>query len=321
MRSWRRVGVLAVSALVLAGCSSDPSSSSDSSIEDGATSTTSTTSTPSTASTEGGARSGSEVTDGTEPASPAVEIVQQDEWGQLFEDENVVGTFAVREVGSTQTLVWDRDRAERARLPASTFKILNSMIILQTEVVGDVEEVVPWDGVEREIEVWNQDHSLRSGIEVSAVWMYQALAREVGADRMAEWVAAAEYGNTDIAGGIDEFWLRGDLRISPLEQLDFLEQMVTGGLPFDADAVDAVRDILVQEQGDGWSWSHKTGTSLAAEPTLCWLVGTTELDDRTWVFAMNVDLDGPELATQIDPQVRQTLSRRILEDVGALPPR
>ncbi|MEO1062051.1 MAG: penicillin-binding transpeptidase domain-containing protein [Actinomycetota bacterium] len=295
MRWSRRLVGFALIASVMAACSSTSSTGDDAE--------------PVTSDTQG-----------AEQSLPVVELVEQDGWGELFEDENVVGTFAVREVGSGQTLVWDRDRAERARLPASTFKILNSMVILQTGVIGDVDELVPWDGVEREVEVWNQDHSLRSGIEVSAVWMYQALARRVGAARMAERVAAADYGNTDIGGGIDEFWLRGDLRISAVEQLDFLERMVTGGLPFDDDVVTDVREIIVREQGDDWSWSHKTGTALAAEPTLGWLVGTTDVGGRTWVFAMNVDLDGPELATQIDPQVRQTLTRRSLEDVGALPP-
>lgn len=251
---------------------------------------------------------------------PAAATVEQSDWGRIFDDENVVGTFAVREVGSGQTLVWNRDRAGRPRLPASTFKILNSLIILQTETVTSVDELVPWDGVERELDVWNQDHSLRSGIEVSAVWMYQVLAREVGDEQMAEWVDAAGYGNRDIGGGIDAFWLRGDLRISPVGQLDFLEAMVTGDLHFDPDVVSDVREILVREQGDGWSWSHKTGTSFAGESPLGWLVGTTEHEGRMWVFAMNIDLEPTDLASQIDPQARQTVARRILEIVGALPP-
>ncbi len=247
------------------------------------------------------------------------QVVERGEWGRFFDDAGVVGTFAAREVGTGRTLVWNVDRAEARRLPASTFKILNSMIILQTGLVDDVDEVVAWDGVERPIAAWNRDHNLRSGIEVSAVWMYQELAREVGEDRMAEWVVAADYGNADIGGGIDEFWLRGDLRISPLEQLDFLERMVTGELPFDAEVVADVGEIIVREQGDGWVWSHKTGTALAVQPTLGWLVGTAQQGDRTWVFAMNIDLDSTELSGQIDPLIRQTLSRRILENVGALP--
>lgn len=138
---------------------------------------------------------------------------------------------------------------------------------------------------------------------------------------MAEWVAVADYGNADVGGGVDEFWLRGDLRISPLEQLEFLERMVISDLPFDADVVADVQEIIVRERGDGWMWSHKTGTSLADDQALGWLVGTTEYDDRSWVFAMNVDLDSTELSTQIDPQVRQTVSRQLLEQIGALPRR
>jgi len=49
--------------------------------------------------------------------SSVVEIVEQDEWGQVFEDENVVGTFAAREVGSRRTLGWDLDRVEQRQLP------------------------------------------------------------------------------------------------------------------------------------------------------------------------------------------------------------
>ena len=255
---------------------------------------------------------------GCSEAAPAIET--RDDWGDLFAEAGVVGTFAMREVGADTTSVWNLERAEEARLPASTFKILNSLIILEAGVLPDVDAAVPWDGVDREIEVWNQDHTLRSGIEVSAVWMYQEMARQVGDRRMQEWVTAAEYGNADIGGGIDRFWLDGDLRISALEQLDFLEQLAERTLPFDRDVQDAVADILVREQGDGWTWAHKTGTALRTEPALGWLVGLTEYDGRTFVFALNLDLESVDgVGSQLDPQVRQTIARQILRQEGALP--
>jgi beta-lactamase class D len=248
-------------------------------------------------------------------------LVDHDEWGAVFDDAGMVGTIAVREVGSVETHVWNRERAGQPRRPASTFKILNSMIILQTGVLDDVDTVVRWDGIRREVPEWNRDHSLRSGIEVSAVWMFQLLAREVGDTRMADEVARADYGNADIGGGVDQFWLSGDLRISPLEQLDFLERMVGRDLPFDDDVLGAVQDILIREQGDGWSWSHKTGTALIEDPPLGWFVGSTSHLDREWVFAMNIDLpfDGGGLEGQIDPLLRQRITREILESQGALP--
>ena len=96
--------------------------------------------------------------------------------------------------------------------------------------------------------------------------------------------------------------------------------MVVGDLPVRPVVIDAVVEIIVRERGDGWTWSHKTGTALAEEPDLGWLVGVTRHGDRVRVFAMNVDLI--ELAGhggQLDPQVRQRIARRILELEGALP--
>ncbi len=246
--------------------------------------------------------------------SPAIE--------QLFADAGVEGTFVARNVDSGESVVANPERAAIPRLPASTFKILNSLVILESGVLDSVDTTVPWDGVEREIDSWNQDHSLRSGIEVSAVWLYQQLAREVGLERMQELIDAVGYGNARVGPSVDDFWLRGDMRISPQEQLDFLEQLYRGDLPFADEHLAAVRDIIVRERGDGWTWSHKTGTALAAEQALGWLVGIAEYDGDAWVFALNLDLgpsDDAALDSQIDPQVRQEIARAALVELGALP--
>lgn len=247
-------------------------------------------------------------------------IVERADWGEVFAAEDVTGTFVLREVGTGTTQVWNADRATERRLPASTFKILNSLIILETEVLTDADESVSWDGIDRGVDAWNRDHSLRSGIEVSAVWMYQEMARRVDEGPMATWVERAGYGNADIGGGIDEFWLRGALRISPVEQADFLERLATGDLPFRPEVVAAVSDILVRERGPGWTWAHKTGTALADDPPLGWLVGIADWNGASHVFALNLDLAPvDDVATEVDPQVRQRIARTILVAEGALP--
>ncbi|MEO1056509.1 MAG: penicillin-binding transpeptidase domain-containing protein [Actinomycetota bacterium] len=243
---------------------------------------------------------------------------------ELFADAGVEGTFVARNVDSGESVVANPERAAVPRLPASTFKILNSLVILESDVLDSVDTTVPWDGIQRDIASWNQDHSLRSGIEVSAVWVYQQLARKVGIERMQEVVSAVGYGNARVGPNVDDFWLRGDLRISPQEQLDFLEQLHTGDLPFADEHLAAVRDIIVRERGNGWTWSHKTGTALAGEQALGWLVGIAEYDGDAWVFALNLDLgpsDDTALERQIDPQVRLDIARAALVELGALPER
>ncbi len=236
-----------------------------------------------------------------------------DDWAAAFDQGQVAGTFVLHQLGTGVVLVHDEVRAEPPYIPASTFKILNSLIALETGVVSSVDEQVPWDGVARS-DGWDRDHSLRSGIEVSAVWMYQEVARRVGEEDMASLVAATEYGNADIGGALDRFWLDGELRVSAVEQLDLLVKLMDNDLPFEVEHQQAVRDILVRASGDGWTWGHKTGLALANEPGLGWLVGYTEYEGSTWIFAMNVDLGETD-----DPSIRTTISCAVLASTGALP--
>src|SRR6202045_607372 len=91
-----------------------------------------------------------------------------------FTDAGTAGTFVGYKVDDYLVIASDRNRSGEARLPASTFKIPNSIIAIETGVVGDPDkDVFKWDGVVRSIDAWTQDHTMRSAIAVSAVPVYQ----------------------------------------------------------------------------------------------------------------------------------------------------
>ena len=115
--------------------------------------------------------------------------------------------------------------------PATIDHIANAIIALETGVATDPETPLPWDGKQYARDDWNRDHTLRSAIQVSCVPCFQAIARNVGQPRMDDWLARLGYGNRDTSGGIDRFWLWGGLRISPIEQIDFLRRLEGGKLP------------------------------------------------------------------------------------------
>ena len=169
-----------------------------------------------------------------------------------FTDDGTVGTFVGYKVDDYLVIASDKNRSGEAKLPASTFKIPNSLIALETGVVGDPDkDVFKWDGVTRSIEAWNKDHTMRSAIAASAVPVYQEIARRIGPERMQKYVDLFDYGNRDIGGGIDQFWLTGDLRIDPVQQVDFVDRLRRGVLPVSKRSQDLVRDILpVTKVGD-----------------------------------------------------------------------
>ena len=240
----------------------------------------------------------------------------RDDLAKRFFDLGTVGTFVGYKVDDYLIVASDKVRSGEAKLPASTFKIPNSLIALETGVVADPDkDIFKWDGVTRSIEAWNKDHTLRSAIAVSAVPVYQEIARRIGQERMQKYVDLLEYGNRDIGGGIDQFWLTGNLRIDPIQQVDFVDRLRRGVLPVSKRNQELVRDILpVTKVGDA-TIRAKSGL-LGAEignPSLGWLVGWAEKGDQQTVFAMNMDCKEPRHIA-----ARMTVTQQCLTDIGAI---
>ena len=235
---------------------------------------------------------------------------------KLFADAGTAGTFVGYKVDDYLVISSDSDRSGEAKLPASTFKIPNSLIALETGVVSDPDkDIFKWDGVVRDIEAWNKDHTLRSAIAASAVPVYQEIARRIGQERMQKYVDLFEYGNRDIGGGIDQCWLTGNLRIDPVQQVDFVDRLRRGVLPVSKRSQDLVRDILpVTKVGDAVIRA-KSGL-LGAEigkPSLGWLVGWAEKGSANTVFALNLDVREPHHIAD-----RMKLTQACLTDIGAI---
>jgi beta-lactamase class D len=233
-----------------------------------------------------------------------------------FVEAGTVGTFVGYKVDDYLVIASDKDRSGEGKLPASTFKIPNSLIALETGVVEDPDkDVFRWDGVKRSIEAWNKDHTLRSAIAVSAVPVYQEIARRIGEERMQKYVDLFDYGNRDIGGGIDQFWLTGNLRIDPVEQVDFVDRLRRRALPISKRSQDLVCDILPVTKVGESVIRAKSGLLGAerGEPSLGWMVGWAEKGDAQTVFALNMDCPEPRHIAE-----RMTLTQACLADIGAI---
>ena len=216
----------------------------------------------------------------------SAEVREMPELAKCFEMEGVTGTFVLRDVEKDEVVVYQRERASTRYVPASTFKIPNSLIGLQVGAVRDVEEVLPYGGGKQPIAAWEKDMNLRDAIRVSNVPVYQELARRIGLERMAKNVRALGYGNQEIGTVVDHFWLDGPLKISAIEQTEFLARLVQRKLPVDERAVAAVEVITLLERNERWSLHGKTGW----QPPIGWWVGWVKRGDRLSTFALNMDI-------------------------------
>lgn len=201
--------------------------------------------------------------------------------------------------------------SERLR-PASTFKILNALISLETGVAPDEDYVIKWDGTQYPIPSWNRDHTLKTAIQNSVVWYYQELARRVGKEKMQYYVELVNYGNEDISGKLDSFWLDGGLRISADEQVEFLKRLYLADLPFSQRTLSIVKDILVIEDTQIYRLSGKTGSGKMGVLNVGWFVGYVEEKGKVYFFATNITSSNSEA----DGPRAKEITREILQDLG-----
>lgn len=241
-----------------------------------------------------------------------------------FDAVHTHGTMVIYDLGARRTLVYNAARADTAYSPASTFKIFNSLIGLETGAVKDVDtDPLPWDG-----KVWmhhgkpilpavcNGAVTLRVALRNSCVPAYQALARRVGAPTYARYLAQAHYGNADVGGPVDRFWLNGHLQITARQQVAFLREVVERKLPLSARTYDALDDILTIEKTPEYTLRAKTGWATSAKVDVGWWVGWVTRGGNTWLFALNLDMTRPELSP-----ARMEIAQEGLRQAGALPAR
>jgi beta-lactamase class D len=239
--------------------------------------------------------------------------IENNNWDQYFEKEKVQGCFLLYDPQKNEYTSYNRRRVNTGFLPASTYKIFNSLVALETGAVRDETEVLKWDGIKRMVPAWNQDQNMREAIKNSTVWFYQEMARRIGQARMQHYVDVAHYGNKNIGGGIDHFWLDGMLRITAKEQIDLLVKLHRNQLPFSARAISIVKDILINEKTDSYILRAKTGWAGLGDksaPQTGWWVGYVERGANAYFFAMNIDIN-----KDADPSARMTITRNILREM------
>lgn len=249
-----------------------------------------------------------------------LEIEQTFNFRQHFDKLGVNGSIIIYDLDRDSFYQHNPNRNKTAFLPASTYKIPNSLIALETGVIKDDVAVLTWDGIERgfndsPIEEWNQDLNVRQAFKYSAVWFYQVLARKIGYQRMQDFVNEMQYGNQNIGSqeDIDRFWLEGELRITPKEQITFLRRLYQNDLPFSQRTSDLVKDIMINEQTPDYVLRGKTGWEVSVTPNIGWYVGYLEQNDNVYFFATNLDL-----VSEKDAAARLEVTRLCLQDLGLL---
>lgn len=202
------------------------------------------------------------------------------------------GALVVVDSSSGTLSTFGPQMAAKRLAPCSTFKIWNTLIGLECGILSSPDQAFyQWDGEKRSIAAWNRDLTLLEAFQASCVPGFQNLARQIGADRMQSWIDRIEYGNRDTSAGVDLFWLparsRTTILISPTEQAQLTNQLITGKLPFSQASFAVLKKLMTVSKTEKGFLFGKTGSGSddRGAYVLGWFVGFVESKGKTYVFA------------------------------------
>lgn len=204
----------------------------------------------------------------------------------IFTKNNVEGSILIESEDGKTKYQHNVNKKERF-IPASTFKIPNTLIILEEGLIRDESEIIKWDKKEREYEPWNKDQTLKTAFQISCVWCYQRYAKLIGDEKYQSYLKKFNYGNQLTGPDTNSFWLDGDIRISINEQINFLRKVYFEELPIEKRHIKTLKNIMLSDIEKHYKIWSKTGWS----GTSGWYVGYLITNKQTWFFATHIKIN------------------------------
>ncbi len=261
-------------------------------------------------------------------------IKDHPEWEARFKAQGITNAcFMLRDHVHESVHYYNKDRCLQRFTPASTFKIFNSLVALETGIAQDETYTIPWDNVVRSRPEWNKTMNMKEAFRVSNLAYYQELARRVGAQNYQHYMDTVRYGNQKIGPKADAFWLDNSLQISADEQVGFLKRLYFEELPFTLRTQTIVRSLMLREDTAGTRLFYKTGTGETPQGTdLRWVVGFLEREvevkedkasmnksdvrNYPYIFALNFEVPKGDSSKDWG-SVRIEILHQLLKDYGA----
>lgn len=212
-----------------------------------------------------------------------------------FDKYTVDGCFVLFDEYKNEFLRYNPNLCDSSFLPASTFKIPNALIALEEGVVKDTSQIFRWDGKEWQNDNWNKDQTLRTSMKYSCVWVYINFAKQIGIEKYRKYLHRFAYGNNNLTGPADLFWLEGPFSITANQQVGFLRKFYHNQLGVSNRSIDIVKSIIIIEKTPKYTLSGKTGSApFGNNEEVLWLVGYLEKAGNRYFYALNFKTNDPD---------------------------
>ena len=248
--------------------------------------------------------------------------IVKSEYKKYFDSCGVDGSVVIYDLSKNEWIVSDTTEITKETLPASTFKIINLLIALETKTIKDEHEIVKWVGSTDTTkygyrpEIYH-DMSVKEAFEVSAGWVFVELAKKIGKENYKKYLTLCQYGNNNLSQVDADFWNFGEFAISPLNQVEFLVKLYGERLPFSKRNVGIVKNVMINEQTDHYTLRAKTGWTRDKNINTGWWVGYVENKNDVYFFATRL-LQNRKFNRSDFGSCRKEITKKIFKELNII---
>lgn len=227
-----------------------------------------------------------------------------------FDKYNVEGCFTMLNNSDGSITVYNMNLDTTRFTPAATFKVMSSLIALQTGVVTDEKMIIKSENSDS-LEVGS---NIAEGFKKDGTPFFHEVARRIGKKNMQNWLDSISYGNKITEGPVDSFWFNNKLKISPDEQLGLLKKLYFDQLPFRKSVHEIVRKLMLEEDNSAYKLSYKLGfAENESKDKIGWAIGWIEENRHVYFFTTLIKSKNPDTDVK---KIRLDLTKDILKHYG-----
>lgn len=199
------------------------------------------------------------------------------------------GTFVLYDTVSDRYQIYNQELSTKRISPDSTFKIYSGLFALEEDIIHYDASGQKWDGTTYSFDTWNKDQTLATAMQNSVNWYFQNLDIQLGYQKLYSYYKKISYGNCDLTAGINYYWAESSLKISPVEQVMLLSNLLENKWAFEEENVQAIKNSLFISDTPIGRLYGKTGTGVVnGQSSNGWFIGFLERGERVYCFATNL---------------------------------
>ncbi|HDE5274346.1 beta-lactam sensor/signal transducer BlaR1 [Staphylococcus aureus] len=222
------------------------------------------------------------------------------------------GSFVMYSMKKDKYYIYNEKESRKRYSPDSTYKIYLALFGLDRHIISDKNSRMSWNHNHYPFDSWNKDQDLNTAIQNSVNWYFERISNQLSKNYTSDQLKQLNYGNKNL-GSYKAYWLEDSLKISNLEQVIVLKNMMEQNNHFSKNEKKQLSSSLLIRKNENYELYGKTGTGIVnGKYNNGWFVGYVITNHDKYFFSTHLSDE------KASGENAKLINEKILKEMGVL---